>query len=120
MPKDVGVIPEFFYPDGNTPILTKEFLDNIPDNSRIIIYKGALRNECYIVIEDGNTKRKRSFSKQHTFNECIKELETSDMCLPQSSVPETFKIEKSKMTSDIADKQVNDMIRKLWSQMEKE
>ena len=120
MSKDVGVIPEFFYNDGNTPILTKEFLDNIPDNSRIIIYKGALRKDCYIVIEDGNTKRKRAFSKQHTFNECIRELEASDMSLPQSLVPETFKIEKSKRTPDIADKQVNDMIRKLWSQMEKE
>ena len=120
MPKDVGVIPEFFYPDGIPPILTKEFLANIPDNSRIIIYKGALRRECYIIIEDGATHRKRAFSKQHTFNECIKELETSDMSLPQSLVPETFKIEKSKRTPDISDKQVNDMIRKLWSQMEKE
>ena len=115
MPKDVGVIPEFFYPDDNPPLLTKEFLTNVPDNSRIIIFKGTLRNECYIVIEDGNTKRKRSFSKQHTFNECIKELEVSDMSLPQLPIAETFKIEKSKRTTDISDKQVNDMIRKLWS-----
>ena len=42
----VGVIPEFFYPNGIPPILTKEFLDNVPDNSRIIIYKGALRKAC--------------------------------------------------------------------------
>ena len=114
MPNNVGVIPEFFYPDDNTPILTKEFLANVPDNSRIIIYKGTLRKDCYIAIEDGVIHRCRSFSKQHTFNECIKELETSDMKLSQSPIPETFKIEKS-----IVDKQVNDMIRKLWSQMEK-
>ena len=115
MVKAVGVIPEFFYPDGIPPILTKEFLANIPDNSRIIIYKGALRRECYIIIEDGATHRKRAFSKQHTFNECIKELETSDMSLSAVPTSETFKIEKDKKTSDISDKRINAIIRKLWS-----
>lgn len=120
MSNNVGVIPEFFYPDNSVPILTKEFLDNIPDNSRIIIYKGALRKDCYIVIEGGATHRCRAFSKQHTFKECIEELEVSDMSLPQAPVPETFKIEKSKKIPDISDKQINYMIRKLWKQVEKE
>ena len=116
----VGVIPEFFYPNGIPPILTKEFLDNVPDNSRIIIYKGLLRKDCYIVIEDGNTKSKRSFSKQHTFNECIKELESSDMSLSAAQTPNTFKIERSKSSSEISDKQIDAIICKLWSQMKKE
>ncbi len=116
MSNSVGVIPEFFYPNGKEPLLTKEFLQNVPGNSRIIIYKGVLRNECYIVIEDGNTRRQRAFSKQHTFNECIKELEIENMSLSVAKRVEAFKTEKNKAS----DKKVNDMIRKLWAQMEKD
>ncbi len=116
MPNNVGVIPEFFYFNGNSPILTKEFLSNVPDNSRIVIYKGKLRNECYIIVEDGNTRRQRAFSKQNTFNECIKELEIADMSLLVVKRVETLKIEKNK----ISDKKVNAMIRKLWAQMKKD
>ncbi len=119
MSDDVGVIPEFFFTNGKEPLLTKEFFSNVPDNSRIVIYKGRLRNECYIVVEDGNTRRQRAFSKQHTFNECIEELEIADMSLSvvkRVERVETLKTEKNK----ISDKQVNDIIRKLWAQMEKD
>lgn len=116
MAENIGVIPEFFYPNGEEPLLTKEFLQNVPDHSRIVIYKGKLRNECYIVVEDGNTRRQRAFSKQHTFNECIKELETTDMSLSVVKRVKTLMTERNK----ISNSEVNNMIRKLWKQMEKE
>ena len=105
MPNNVGVIPEFFFPDNSIPTLTKEFLENVPQNSRIIIYKGQLRKDCYVVVEDCNTRRTRAFSDEHTFNECIAELESVDMTLEEPIV---------------SSKKVNDALRKLWNKVKED
>jgi len=117
MPNNIGVIPEFFYPDGIQPILTKEFLENVPDNSCIIIYKGLLRKDCYIVVRDGNSTRIRAMSKQYTFNECISELATADMALaPIKRVASFAPIKrKIKVNPKVSNKEVDDMLRRMWS-----
>ena len=42
------------------------------------------------------------------------------MSLSAAQTPNTFKIEKSKSSSEISDKQIDAIICKLWSQMKKE
>lgn len=120
MPNNVGVIPEFFFPDNSQPLLTKEFLENVPPNSRIVIYKGQLRKDCYIVIEDGNTRRLRAFADKYTFNECIAELETTDMTLsvikPVPIIQERAETSVPKITK----KEVNDVLRKLWAKVKED
>ncbi len=85
-------------------VLTKEFLNNVPDGSYINILKSKEGGMCFITIRTLDWKRVRATSCGENLQECIDELSKADMTLAP-------KIEPMKKVS------VDDVLRSIWNKV---